>query len=594
MTAAAPPFRFGACELDEARRSLTAHGRELKLQPLVFDLLCYLVRHRQRVVSKEELLEALWPRTIVVDNALQRVVSLARNALADAGLADTVRTYPRHGYRFCVDDLEASAPARQAPLADPDDPVAAARTACERSDWPAACEAFAVADARSPLDADDIEAWGRAAICGGQGPSAAPALERLVAERGGAGDPLTAARATLLLVQIRTDQRQSAIARGLLQRASRYLDGQADAIERGHYAWMSARMALAGGDPEDALNHADDAVRIGRARHDADVECLGLTYRGHGLMSRGDVAEGLAQHDEAAAMIGLGGVCPWAAGWSLCSILYAARYRNDWLRAAQFAQAYEQWSHSARMPAFPGTCQLHRAAVLNVQGELGLAAAEVRSAATLLAQAAPWAEGDAYCVLGDIQLSVGDLEDAEASYRQAHALGWDPQPGLARLHLLTGRAVEAQRGLERALDAPDFTLRERRAQLLCLLVHAAVATGDVPRAREAMGSLDAEARRLDNESLSAMHSAAQAELAIVDGAVKLAALKLRQAARDWHEVGSPGGEAEARLRLAECLAGDGDVAGAEMELHAVQTKLASAYRAHRARVDALSARLRPG
>lgn len=585
---AATPFRFGPCELDEARRSLTAHGRELKLQPRVFDLLCYLVRHRERVVSKDELLEALWPRTIVVDNALQRVVSLARTALAEVGLGDAVRTYPRHGYRFCLDDGEAGVAA----ATPTDDRVAAAHAACERSDWAAACEAFAAADAHSPLAADDVDVWGRAAICAGLGPSVVPALERAVAERSSAGDGLGAARATLLLVQIRIDQRQSVIARGLLQRASRFLDARhADSVERGHHAWMASRLALAGGDAEGALAYAEEACRIGRQLHDADVECLGLVYRGHGLMARGDVSEGLAQHDEAAAVIRLGGVCAWAAGWSLCSILYAARYRNDWLRAAQFAQAYEEWSRDSRMPAFPGTCQLHRAAVLNMQGELEQAAAEVRAAAASLAQAAPWAEGDAYCVLGDIQLSVGDLEDAEASYRQAHALGWDPQPGLARLHLLTGRAAEAQRGLERALDAPDFTLLERRAQLLSLLVHAAVAAGDVPRAREALTSLDREASLLDNPALTAMHSAAQAELAIVDGDGKRAAIKLRHAIRDWHEVGSPPGEAEARLRLAECLLHDGDAVGAELELHAVQTTLATAARAHLARINALRGRL---
>ena len=104
MTVVPTTFRFGACELDESRRSLTTHGRELKLQPLVFDLLCYLVRQRERVVTKDELLEALWPRAIVVDNALQRVVSLARIALTEAGLTDAIRTYPRHGYRFCLDD----------------------------------------------------------------------------------------------------------------------------------------------------------------------------------------------------------------------------------------------------------------------------------------------------------------------------------------------------------------------------------------------------------------------------------------------------------------------------------------------------------
>ncbi|MBX3605388.1 MAG: winged helix-turn-helix domain-containing protein [Piscinibacter sp.] len=586
MTATATTFRFGSCELDEARRSLTVRGRELKLQPRVFDLLCYLVRHRERVVTKDELLEALWPRAIVVDNALQRLVSLARNALAEAGLADVVRTYPRHGYRFCLE----SALAEAAP-APPDSRLAAARAALERRDWGAACEAFAAADAQAPLAGEDIEIWGRAAICGGQGPSAVAALERLVAERSSAGDALSAARATLLLVQIRIDQRQGAIARGLLQRASRWLDGRADTVERGHHAWMSARMALAGGDAEAAIAHADEACRIGRLRHDADVECLGLTYRGHGLMSRGDVAEGFAQHDEAAAMIRLGGVCPWAAGWSLCSILYAARYRSDWLRAAQFAQAYEEWSRASSMPSFPGTCQLHRAAVLNVQGELEQAAAEVRAAAQLIAQAAPWAEGDAYCVLGDIQLSVGDLEDAEASYRQAHALGWNPQPGLARLHLMTGRAAEAQRGLERALDTPDFTLRERRTQLLCLLVHAAVASGDVARAREAMSLLDGGARRLDNESLTAMLSAAEAELALADGDTRLAALKLRRAIRDWREVGSPVGEVEARLRLVECLLDEGDAPAAELEMHVVQSALAIAARAHRHRIAALRARL---
>ena len=87
----ATTYRFGPCELDEARRSLSARGREIKLQPRVFDLLCYLVRHRERVVSKDELLDALWPGTVVVDNALQRVVSLARGALADRPVMDDRR-----------------------------------------------------------------------------------------------------------------------------------------------------------------------------------------------------------------------------------------------------------------------------------------------------------------------------------------------------------------------------------------------------------------------------------------------------------------------------------------------------------------------
>ena len=585
----ATTYRFGPCELDEARRSLSAHGREIKLQPRVFDLLCYLVRHRERVVSKDELLDALWPGTVVVDNALQRVVSLARGALADLGLADAVRTYSRHGYRFCFDDCAETA-ADDTPGADGG--VAVARAACDGNDWLTACEAYAAADARAPLPPLDVEQWGRAAICAGIGPTAAGALERVVAQRDADGDALGAARATLLLVQIRIDHKQSALARGLLQRCSRYLDGQSGVVERGHFAWMASRMAIGSGDAGEALLMADEACSVGRTLRDPDVECLGLVYRGHALMAQGDVANGFTQHEEAAAVIRLGAVRSWVAGWALCSILYAARHRCDWLRAAQFAEAFIEWSRASRMPAFPGTCQLHRAAVLGVQGELARAASEVRAAAELLARAAPWAEGDAYNVLGDIQLCIGDFDGAEASFKHAHALGWDPQPGLARLHLLTGRPELARRQLERALEEADWTLRERRGQLLCLLVHAAVAAGDVERAREALRVLDTDPQMLATEALKAMHGCAQAELALHDREFKPAAQHLRRAVRHWRDVGSPVGEAETRMRLAECLLRDRDALGAELELHAMESSLAPVAAVHGVRLSALRNALR--
>lgn len=609
--------RFGPCEIDEARRTLSAQGREIHVQPRVFDLLCYLVRHRERVVGKEELLDALWPGTVVVDSALQRVVSLARSALADAGLSDAVRTYPRHGYRFCFEDcvetaptvvavdcmagpvvaaastaaadVAATAPSAVLPAVDKD--LAEARAASERSDWDAACDGYEAAEACAPLSTPDVLQWGRTAICAGRGPNAVLALERVVGQCDAAGDPLGAARAVLLLVQIRIDQKQAALARGLLQRAARYLEGQGPCPERGDFAWMSSRMALGGGDIEQALAMADEACDIGRRLRNADVECLGLVYRGHALLAQGLVAQGLAQQEEAAAVIRLGGVRSWVAGWALCSILYAARYRCDWSLAAQFAEVYIEWSRVSRMPAFPGTCQLHRAAVLGVQGDLERAADEVRSAASMLASIAPWAEGDAYCVLGDIQVSHGDLEGAESSFRRAHALGWDPQPGLARLHLLTGRPQLAQRGLEQALTEADWSLRERRGQLLCLLVQAAIAAGDVERAREALRTLATDSQLLGNEALKAMHCVAEAEVAMVDGDNARAVHKLRLAIRHWREVGSLVGEAETRLRLAECLLQDQDTAGAELELHTMESSLAAVTVAHRERLGALRSRL---
>ena len=75
---------FGRFELDEGARALRLDGQDQALQPLVFDLLAYLVRHRERVVPKEELLSQLWVGVIVTDGSLQRAVSLLRGVAKGA------------------------------------------------------------------------------------------------------------------------------------------------------------------------------------------------------------------------------------------------------------------------------------------------------------------------------------------------------------------------------------------------------------------------------------------------------------------------------------------------------------------------------
>ena len=92
-------YRFGEFELDPAQRELRANGEVRPLQPQVFDLLRYLIEQHARVVPKGELLEQLWPDTIVTESSLQRAVSLARSALGDRG-PELIQTFPRQGYRF--------------------------------------------------------------------------------------------------------------------------------------------------------------------------------------------------------------------------------------------------------------------------------------------------------------------------------------------------------------------------------------------------------------------------------------------------------------------------------------------------------------
>ena len=56
---------------------------------------------------------------------------------------------------------------------------------------------------------------------------------------------------------------------------------------------MASRLAIGNGDAEQALVMADEACCLGRSLPDRDVECLGLTYRGHALMSKGLLGQGL-------------------------------------------------------------------------------------------------------------------------------------------------------------------------------------------------------------------------------------------------------------------------------------------------------------
>src|SRR5215510_5644328 len=108
-------WEFGSFQLDEEARELRLRGREIVVEPLVFDVLVDLVKNRDRVVTKEELLERVWPAALVTDASLQRVVSLARSALRTGGMEGAIKTFPRRGYRFGVDASESSA----APIASP-------------------------------------------------------------------------------------------------------------------------------------------------------------------------------------------------------------------------------------------------------------------------------------------------------------------------------------------------------------------------------------------------------------------------------------------------------------------------------------------
>ncbi len=74
------------------------------MQPQVFDLLEYLLRNRSRVVSRDDMLEAVWAGRIVSESTLATRINAARSAIGDDGEAQRlIRTFPRKGIRFVGD-----------------------------------------------------------------------------------------------------------------------------------------------------------------------------------------------------------------------------------------------------------------------------------------------------------------------------------------------------------------------------------------------------------------------------------------------------------------------------------------------------------
>ena len=106
-------LRFADFEIDLARQEMRRTGAIVHVEPQVFDLLVHLIRNRDRIVSKDELFEAIWQGRIVSEATLSSRISAARRALGDSGNDQSfIRTLHKRGFRFVGDvECDGSAPA---------------------------------------------------------------------------------------------------------------------------------------------------------------------------------------------------------------------------------------------------------------------------------------------------------------------------------------------------------------------------------------------------------------------------------------------------------------------------------------------------
>ena len=116
-------YHFEDCVLDTDKRELRRGGDPVSITPQVFDLLEYLILNRERVVSKDDLINAIWKGRIVSDAAVTTRLNAARTAIGDTGEEQRlIKTLPRKGFRFVGAVREVSELSRVLDVESPESP----------------------------------------------------------------------------------------------------------------------------------------------------------------------------------------------------------------------------------------------------------------------------------------------------------------------------------------------------------------------------------------------------------------------------------------------------------------------------------------
>src|SRR4051812_25858186 len=122
-------YHFEDYVIDPERRELHRGVDAVSISPQSFDLLDYLIRNRERVISKDDLIKAIWNGRSVSDAALTTRLNAARTAIGDSGEEQRlIKTLPRKGFRFVAPVREAQGPAGTATADNPIEPPGPALT----------------------------------------------------------------------------------------------------------------------------------------------------------------------------------------------------------------------------------------------------------------------------------------------------------------------------------------------------------------------------------------------------------------------------------------------------------------------------------
>jgi hypothetical protein len=462
-------------------------------------------------------------------------------------------------------------------------PVDRARSAVAQGDWQQGLDLLLAADSAGHLAPSDLPVLGEVAYAAGNLDVTIEAWERAHAASMQAGDHLAAAGAAVrVAMHLLFDTALMAPVRGWLARAERLLEGEGEGETPAH-AWFGVVRAyerMLTGDPAGARHWARQAVHVG-ATCDPAAAAIGRVAEARLLILDGDVRDGLALLDQAGVAAVSGDLDALSTGVVYCELVCALQGLGQYDVAEQWTEAMERWCETSAVGSLHGRCRVHRAEILRLRGSCTEAESQALMACEELRPYLGRELGWPLNELGRIRLHKGDLLGAEDALLASHRAGWDPQPGLALVHLARGDPTTAVASIRDALERPlRVPSKERppntelqRAPLLEAQVAIEIAAGDIVRARSAADELALVTARFENKPLAAAAALARGRVQLADGDAAGAEQSLSDAVGLWNEVGAPYEAAHARMALSEAHAAVGSEDRAALERRAARTIL---------------------
>jgi ATP/maltotriose-dependent transcriptional regulator MalT len=445
------------------------------------------------------------------------------------------------------------------------------REAYERSAWAQAYEALARADEEEPLAAEDLELLATSAYMLGREDRWFQILERASQAHAEAGERRRAARCAFWIGMQLALRGEMGPATGWLGRAQRLLEGEGECAERGYLLMPVALQHEAEGDYEGACATAAAAAEIGERFGDKDLFALAIHTEGEFLVKGGKVREGLGLLDEAMLAATEGSLSPPVTGIVYCGVILVCEQVFELRRAREWTEALTRWcDRQPDLMAFTGRCLVHRAQILQLQGEWADALAEATRADRRSKKAMNQGAAARACYLrGEVQRLRGEFGKAEEDYRKASRLGSEPQPGLALMRLAQGNREAAAASIRRVVG--ETTDRLRRAALLPAFAEIMLAAGELEEARGACRELERICKECDTEMLRAMLAATRGAVELATGGAADALVHLRAASKAWSGLEAPYEAARSRVLVGCACRELGDEEAFVLELEAARS-----------------------